>query len=198
VRKLSLAATAFFLTIICAGGADQKQIQELYRRGLEGDKTAVEQCIGALESALQEEPGNQLARVYLGSAYTLRSRDMGFGPTKLRVLKQGAAVMNEAVAAAPDNPKVRLARALTTSALPGILGYAAESRKDFEQLAEIAQRAPEKFGRGDLQIVFYNAGEAAQKSGHRARATELWQEALRHPVDDTLTQKTKAALARKP
>ena len=175
--------------------ADEKQVRDLYRRGLAGDKAAVEECIARLEQAVKSQPNDQLARVYLGSAYTLRSRDMGFGPKKLKVLKQGVAVMDEAVTAAPSDPKIRLARALTTSALPGILGYGASTRKDFEELALLADRAPEKFEPGDLQIVFYQAGLAAEKSGQKERAIARWRQALRHPVDPELTAKIKADLA---
>ncbi len=59
--------------------------------------------------------------------------------------------------AAPDEPKVRLVRALTTSSLPAIFGRRASSRKDFELLAEEAQRAPAKFEEGDLEIIYKNA-----------------------------------------
>ena len=193
---LILFATALLASASCARAADEKQIQELYRRALLGDKDAVEQCITALEAALKDQPQNQLARVYLGSAYTLRSRDMGFGPKKLKVLKQGVAVMDEAVAAAPANPKVRLARALTTSALPGILGYADEARADFSQLAELAERSPEKFDRGDLQIVFYNAGLVAKKADDRERAALLLRKAQQHTADAALAQKVEAELAK--
>lgn len=131
----------------------QQEIVGLYRRGLGGDKTAVEQCIAKLEAVLTNQSSNQLARVYLGSAYTLRSRDLDFGPKKLEALKHGLAVMDEAVTAAPDEPKVRLVRALTTSSLPAFFGRRASSRQDFELLAQIAERAPAKFEKDDLQII---------------------------------------------
>src|SRR4051794_4498675 len=139
---------------------EQKEIQELYARALQGDKAAVEQCIEKLEAVSQREPSNQLARVYLGSAYTLRSRDLGFGPKKLSTLKRGLAVMDEAVAAAPNEPKVRLARALTTSALPAIFGRREESRNDFAVLAKEAERAPERFDRGELAAIREHASSA--------------------------------------
>ena len=148
-----VVATLLALGSSEAAPNEQKEIQELYRRGLSGDKVAIEKCIGKLENALATEPKNELARVYLGSAYTVRSRNLGFGPKKLQTLRQGLALMDEAVAAAPDEPKVRLARALTTAALPGIFGRAASSRKDFELLAEMVKRAPEKFEPADLKIV---------------------------------------------
>ena len=173
---------------------EQQEIAGLYRRGLSGDKAAVEQCIEKLEAVLKNQPENQLARVYLGSAYTLRSRDLGFGPRKLEALRRGLAIMDEAVAAAPDEPKVRLARALTTSSLPAIFGRRASSRKDFELLAAAAQRTPAKFEEGDLQIIYYNAGLAAKAAGDRAGAIALWHEALRHSNDPVLARKVEDAL----
>lgn len=199
MRSIWITATTF----ICMAGAAlaatlaERQIEELYRKGLMGDKEAVEQCIAKLEEGLRSQPNNQLARVYLGSAYTLRSRDLGFGPKKLQVLRQGLRVMDEAVANAPDDPKVRLGRALTTSALPGIFARSAESRNDFLQLADLARMAPEKFTATDLQITFYNAGLAAKANGDETRAIELWREGLRHGSDAALKQKIEAELAKK-
>lgn len=183
------------VAMVCGSTAEQqREVTALYRRGLSGDKAAVTDCIEKLESELKVNPGNQLARVYLGSAYTLHSRDLGFGPKKLQTLNHGVAVMDEAVAAAPDDVKVRLARALTTQALPFFTGGAASSRRDFEQLAEVAERAPQKFEDGDLQIVFYNAALAAKAKGNRDRATELLRLASAHPSDAALAKKIEAAL----
>lgn len=190
------------LTLLClaqsgaAPGAERAEIQELYRRGLSGDKAAVTECIAKLEALLKTDGGNQLARVYLGSALTLRSRDLAFGPTKLQVLRRGVAVMDEAVAAAPTDPKIRLARALTTSALPAILGYRAASRRDFEELAAMAGRQPDKFEPGDLQIVYYNAGLVAKDAGDKDRATECWRQARQHSVDPGLAAKVNTELAK--
>lgn len=180
----------------CSATPEEREIEELYRRGLMGDKAAVEQCIAKLEEGLRAQPHNELGRVYLGSAYTLRSRDLGFGPKKLQTLRQGLRVMDEAVANAPDDPKVRLGRALTTSALPGIFGRSAESRNDFLRLAATAKKAPGMFEPAELQIVYYNAGLASKANGNDAQATELWREALRHGSDAALKQKIEAELAK--
>ena len=147
----------FFLLIFAltaqAAPNEQKEIQELYRRGLGGDKDAVNQCIERLETVLAADPKNQLARVYLGSSYTLRSRDLGFGPRKLQALHRGLALMDEAVLAAPEMPKLRLVRALTTSSLPVFLGHRAETRKDFQLLVQTARSSPDKFEAEDLKTV---------------------------------------------
>lgn len=191
---LIFAVTLFFFVPRSTSALAQQEITELYRRGLTGDKAAVEQCIEKLETVLKNQPDNQLARVYLGSAYTLRSRDLGFGPKKLEALRRGLAIMDEAVAAAPDEPKVRLARALTTSALPAIFGRRASGRKDFELLVAAARRTPARFEEGDLQIIFYNAGLAAKAAGDRAGAIVLWREAVLHLDDPVLAHKVEDAL----
>ena len=198
MTKLLLWGCATLLSFVISLNAaiEQKEIVALYRRGLAGDKEAVDQCIAALEQVTKSQPSNQLARVYLGSAYTLRSRGLGFGPKKLRTLKQGLAIMDEAVAAAPDDPKVRLARALTTSALPGFFGRATQSRQDFLELANLAQRDREKFDKGDLPIIYYNAGLAAKHDGDKARAIALWEQGVRNSDDATLTAKMKSELAK--
>ena len=191
----SLMAACLLALPMMAAPPEQKEIMELYRRGLAGDAKAVEECIAKLEAVLKTQPTNQLARVYLGSALTLRSRDLGFGPKKLQTLKQGVAVMDEAVAAAPNEPKVRLARALTTSALPSILGHAASARGDFLLLAEAAERNASAFEEGELQLVFYHGGEAAKKKGDTQKAIRFWKEALQHRSDPKITEKIEAALA---
>ena len=192
----SCIAVCLLALPLIAAPPEQKEIMELYRRGLGGDAKAVEECIGKLEAVLKTQPANQLARVYLGSALTLRCRDLGFGPKKLQTLKQGVAVMDEAVAAAPNDAKVLLARALTTSALPRILGYGASARADFLLLAEAAERDPNSLDEGDLQLVFYHGGEAAKKKGEAQKAVRFWNEALRHPADSKIAQKVDAALAK--
>ncbi len=192
-----LFASTFFIATLCAEAApEQKEISVLYRRGLAGDKAAVEQCIIKLEDALRAQPQNQIARVYLGSAYTLRSRDLGFGLKKLQAVQHGLALMDEAVAAAPDDPKVRLARALTTTALPAIFGRGGSTRTDFELLADLALRAPEKFEADDRQIILYQAGIFAKNADNKARAAMLLREAGQSPADPKLSQKVADELAR--
>ncbi len=170
-----------------ASAADEIEVNDLYRRGLAGDKAAVVECIDRLEAVLKSDGGNQLARVYLGSAYTLRSRDLGFGPKKLKALNHGIALMDEAVSAAPNDLKVRLARALTTQSLPFFSGRAASSRKDFQMLAAAAHRSPEKLNEGELQVIFYNAGLAAKVAGDHAGAAALFREGLKHGADTALS-----------
>ncbi|MDQ3197800.1 MAG: hypothetical protein M3Q46_01205 [Verrucomicrobiota bacterium] len=172
-------------------------ITALYARGLAGDAAAVNECIAALENVLAAQPDDQVARVYLGSAYTLRSRDLPIGPAKLSALRKGIALMDEAAAAGPGNADVLLNRAVTTQALPGFLGRRKIARQQLEQLVVLVEKDPPSLSAADRQLLYLNAGEAARAAGDRKRATELWQRGLMIAGDAKLTAEIKAALAQR-
>ena len=141
------------LCVSAAAAPTEQQIAVFYKRAVAGDKEAVEQCVALLETAVKEQPNNQVARVYLGSAYALRSRDMSFGFAKLSTFRRGMALMDEAVAAAPDNPRVHFVRGLTCDPLPAFLGRKQIAHDDFVRLAEMAKQSPEKFTSGELSVI---------------------------------------------
>ncbi|MEP6809740.1 MAG: hypothetical protein ABI992_05820 [Chthoniobacterales bacterium] len=198
LRFAWLLPVFFLFAIVAAGSQEENEIADLYRRGLGGDPAAVIACIAKLEAALQITPTNQVARAYLGSALTLRSRDLGFGPKKLTTLQDGLATMDAAVKAAPDDPKVRLVRALTTGSLPAFFGRGASTRKDFALLAERADHTPERFSAGDLQIIYYHAALAAKTQGDHGRQRLLLAAANRHPADAKLAEKITHELSNLP
>jgi len=189
---------ALVIQVSPAGSAqpENERVTALYQRGLAGDAQAVAQCITALESIVKSEPENQVARVYLGSAYTLRSRDLGFGPEKLRTLNKGLALMDEAASAAPANARLRLVRALTNQSLPFFVGRRKAARDELFALAEIIQRAPTKLSANDQQLLYLNAGLAARESGDKATAMRFWRLGLTKPADPKLTAELNAALTK--
>lgn len=183
-----IAATA------TASPTNEKLAADLYARGLGGDRQAVIDCIARLEQILSATPDNQLARVYLGSAYTLRSRDLSFSKAKLDALRKGIALMDAAAAAAPGNARVQLIRAVTNEALPIFLGRRSIARQQLEELVVQVDKDPEKLKPADRQLLYLNAGEAAKHAGNSARAAELWQRGVAINGDSSLTEQLKAAL----
>ncbi len=178
-----------------ASKPDEAPVAALYARSLAGDEQAVVDCIAALEKILAAAPNDQLARVYLGSTYTLRSRDLGFGKAKLDALRKGIRLMDEAAAAAPANANVLLNRAVTNQALPIFLGRRKAAREQLESLVTLVERNPPKLTPADRQLLYLNAGEAARHAGEKARAAELWQRGLAIEGDAKLAQEIKAAIA---
>ena len=88
MNRLFCGLLALILGASSASGAEQERIADLYARGLAGNEKAVIDCIAALEARLTTQPDDQLARVYLGSAWTLRSRDLSISPGKLSALRK--------------------------------------------------------------------------------------------------------------
>jgi hypothetical protein len=170
-------------------------INVLYARALAGDTAAVDECIAALEKRLAENPSDQLARVYLGSSYTLRSRDLPIGPAKLSALRKGLALMDEATAAAPENASVQLNRAVTNQALPAFLGRRKAARQQLDQLVLQVEKNPAALSPADRQLLYLNAGEAAEAAGDSARALSLWQRGAALKADRRLTNEIARAIA---
>ena len=169
-------------------------IADLYGRGLRGDEQAVVDCISALEAKLAIQPADQLARVYLGSAWTLRSRDLPIGPGKLSALRRGISLMDEATAAAPNNADVLLLRAVTNEALPAFLGQRRAARAQLDELLARLEKGSAKLKPADQQLLYLNAGEAAKRAGDKERARELWRRGAALKADAKLTQEITAAL----
>jgi tetratricopeptide (TPR) repeat protein len=197
MRQLSalLLTVATFAGAVRAATPDDRVIADLYARGLAGDKQAVIDCLAALENVRAAQPNDQLACVYLGSAWTLRSRDLPIGPGKLSALRKGIALMDEAATAAPNDARVLLLRAVTNEAFPFILGRRKIARQELDDLLAIVEKDPGKLKPGDRQLLYLNAGEAAKKAGEKERAVELWQRGAALNADPRLTQEIRTALA---
>ena len=174
---------------------NEQEIAQLYARGLAGDAQAVIDCIAKLEQVLAARPDDQRARVYLGSAETLRSRDLPLGLAKWKTLQRGIARMDEAAAAAPGNARVQLIRAVTNEAFPAVLGRRKIAFDALQALVAEVERNPAKLPPNDKQLLYLNAGAAAEKAGDEARATELWKRGVALAADPGLTKELQAALS---
>jgi hypothetical protein len=194
---------AFLGAVLVAPGAllhatpADSAIADLYGRGLRGDEQAVVDCISALEAKLAIRPNDQLARVYLGSAWTLRSRDLPIGPGKLSALRRGISLMDEAAGAAPNNADVLLLRAVTNEALPAFLGQRKAARAQLDELLARLEKGSAKLKPADQQLLYLNAGEAAKRAGDKERARELWKRGLTITADEKLTAEIQAAMETK-
>lgn len=172
-----------------------REARELHDRGVDGDKQAVVACIARLEDLLEENPGNQLARVYLGSAYTLRSRDLFPGPEKLGKLIEGGRLMDEAVASDPDNLRVRFVRALNYYHLPAIFGKRGLAR---DELIAIAGRLPtckDRLDARERQGMLYYGALALDAGNREAEARDLLRRAAEAAPDSELAPVIRGTLA---
>ena len=159
-----------------------KQVQARQEKAVKGDEQETKALTADLEKWTKEQPDNHLLQAYLGSVYTLDSRDAWPGPGKLTFLRNGGALMDAAVAAAPDNPAVRLVRAIDYFELPAIFGKRQTARLDFELLMkqiEGVEKSPYTLDVATQQAIYYYAGMSFYQLSDYDQAKDAWGRGLK-------------------
>src|SRR5476651_2384702 len=159
-----------------------KQIQARQEKAVAGDTSETKALTTDLEKWTKEQPDNHLLQAYLGSVYTLDSRDAWPGPGKLTYLRNGGKELDAAVAAAPDNPAVRFVRAIDYFELPAIFGKRQTARDDFQLLVkqvEGVEKTPYVLNTETQQAIYYYAGLSFQQLSQPEQAKATWEKGLK-------------------
>lgn len=157
-----------------AGKADDyQQWHEQCQRAK--DTTTIDHMIDRYQSRLESDPEDQLAKVYLGSAHTLRSAESFWGPTKLEHLKKGGALMDAAVAAAPNNPRVRFIRAVNGYKVPKRFKRRSVAVSDFVVLVPIAEKGGHGLSKRERQAMLFYAWKTFSEENQIANAARAKQ-----------------------
>jgi hypothetical protein len=176
-----------------------KQIQARQEKAVKGDTKETKALTADLEKWTQEQPTNYLLQAYLGSVYTLDSRDAWPGPGKLTYLRNGGKWMDGAVAAAPDNPAVRFVRAIDYYELPFFFGKGATARDDFQILLKQVDgeiKTPYVLNIETQQAIYYYAGLSFKQLSQTPQAKDAWERGLKLDPNSPLATKIKAELAK--
>jgi tetratricopeptide (TPR) repeat protein len=159
-----------------------RQVQKRHQKAVDGDAAETKSLTTDLEKWTKEQPNNHLLQAYLGSVYTLDSRDAWIGPGKLTYLENGGREMDAAVAADPDNPAVRFVRAIDYFELPSIFGKRQTARDDFQILVkQIEGLLPNAYTLSleTRQAIYYYAGLSDKQLSHHKDAREAWERGLK-------------------
>jgi hypothetical protein len=176
-----------------------KQIQARVDKAVAGDTKETKSLTTDLEKWTKEQPNNHLLQVYLGSVYTLDSRDAWPGPGKLTYLKNGGKEMDAAVGAEPDNPAVRFVRAINYYELPTFFGKRPTARDDFVVLVKQVEgviQTPFTLNVETQQAIYYYAGLCYKQLSQPADAKDAWQRGLKLDPASKLGVKIQAELAK--
>lgn len=167
------------------------EIQKLHTQAEEGDKEATQKLVSQLETLTAQNPNNKLLLCYLGSAYTLASRDAFVGPNKLKLLKKGVQTMDEAVNAAPRDSSVRMVRAINNLMLPAFVGRRDEARADFQLLLTTIEKDPQiqHLNQRTRQAIYYFAGLSFRQLKEADRAQATWAKGLEIDKESDLAKK---------
>lgn len=145
--------------------------QKWHQECLNGDDvTTIDQVIERFQTQLDSDPKDHLAKVYLGSAYTLRSAESFWGPKKLEYLKRGGTLMDEAVKAAPKDPRVRFIRAVNGYKVPRRFKRRAIAVSDFLILLPLAEKGRHGLTKRERQAMLFYAWKTFSEEGRIASA----------------------------
>ena len=140
---------------------------EWHKKCLTGKTQVIDAKMKAFEECLKTDPNDHLAKVYLGSASALRAKASFWGPSKLKYLRRGQKLMDAAIKSAPNDPRVRMVRAIGYYKVPKRFNCRATSIKDFEILLPIVQPKSSPLLINERQAVLYYAHLAFSDEGHR-------------------------------
>ena len=155
-----------------------KQVQARSEKAVAGDTKETKALTADLEKWTKEQPNNHLLQAYLGSVYTLDSRDAWPGPGKITYLENGGKELDAAVLAAPNNPAVRFIRAIDYYELPWIFGKRQTARDDFATLLREVDgeiKTPYVLNIETQQAIYYYAGLSFRQMSQPDDARKAWQ-----------------------
>jgi hypothetical protein len=171
------------------------QIYEMHSLAESGNKDATRRLVAWLEELTAEQPDNGILLVYLGSSYTLASRDAFIGPGKLRYLMAGRDCMDRAVTIRPDDPNVRFIRAINNYHLPTMFNRRSIARDDFRRLVDQLAKSPTCLDTLTSQAVYYYAGLCFAQLEEEKNARDSFQKGLDLKITGPLTAKITQELA---
>jgi len=142
--------------------------------GARDNAKAVELAEKYFKQLLAIEPTNAFATALLGSALTMRARDAFWPKTRLDYVKKGIRVMDTAVQLAPEDPDVRLVRAINSFHMPKFLERDEIAKADFTWLWQRVEMKPEGLKDDLKQNVAFFYGRILKKQKKTKEAIEVW------------------------
>ncbi|MBM3902942.1 MAG: hypothetical protein FJ379_12785 [Verrucomicrobia bacterium] len=152
---------------------------EYHNQAAFGGKAArklIQQTKDCLEKVLAVEPRNAFAKALLGSAVVVSAREPFWPGAKIKRVRDGIVIMDEAIAMNPDDADARFTRASNNLFLPGFFDRRDVVEEDFHWLQSRADRGefPVQF----RQYVFLYHGLARKRWDEKERAERLWKAGL--------------------
>jgi tetratricopeptide (TPR) repeat protein len=146
--------------------------------GARDNAKAVELAEKYFKQLLAIEPTNALATALLGSALTMRARDAFWPKTRLDYVKKGNKMMDAAVQLAPEDPDVRLVRAINNFYMPKFMERDEIAKADFTWLWQRVETHPDGLKDDLKQNVALFYGGILKKQKRIKEAIEVWNKGI--------------------
>lgn len=155
------------------------QAIEQHRRGVEGDKEAVQRAYELLERARSLEPENLLAEAYYGSTTALIGRDAIDPMERIKKATGGLKILDKVVSKDPKNIDIRILRAYVSYRLPeNFFHRTATAVEDFNYLTIRYELDSGLFSDGFYEQLLYDLGMCYKRLERKREAEETWQKLL--------------------
>jgi tetratricopeptide (TPR) repeat protein len=128
---------------------------------LKDSKAYAKTAVQHLERVHEKKLDDATALCYLGSAYSLLSKDASDTSTRSDYSNKGFAYMDKAVRKDPDNITVRMTRGGNARNLPRFLNRRSIAYEDFEHVIGLLEKNPK--ASASLKATVYNALAALYK-----------------------------------
>ncbi|MFD0669941.1 hypothetical protein [Cohnella sp. GCM10027633] len=175
------------------------RIKALYKEGGQGNTAAVQEAYRLSEQLGLDYPNNPLAEAYHGSIVILIARDKKSPLDQLKWAKTGLKLLDNAVAAAPHDSRVRYLRGRSANKLPEkhfqrtrtvIEDYTYLINQELRQEGHIRT-----MGMGvDYPNIAYELGEANGRIGRNEEAAGWWSKLEQQTQDPQLRELLKQKL----
>jgi hypothetical protein len=116
----------------------------LFYQAVAGDREALTRATAFFEQAQREDPSQPSVRAYLGASQLLNAAAATWPWEKGRLAKEGLVLLDQAVAAAPEDLEVRFIRGMTSYRLPRFMKRREVAAADLDMVASQAVAAAEE------------------------------------------------------
>lgn len=165
-------------------------IKRLYMLGVKGDADAVQEAGRRLEALRSADPDLPLAKAYHGGVKILTARDRKKPMEKLRLSREGLKLLDEAVAAAPNDTDVRIIRGRCAYQLPEkYFARAATAIEDYNFILKEYRRGALQIKREEIETMQFELGDAYRRIGKFSEAAAVWKKLLESTADPVLRER---------
>jgi tetratricopeptide (TPR) repeat protein len=151
------------------------KITSLYKEGAKGNASAVQEANQLSERLRHEYPDHPLAEAYHGSIMLLIARDKSNPLERLKWAKNGLKLLDKAVAATPNDSRIRYLRGRSSYRLPE--KYFQRTQTVIEDYTFLIDRESLQEGilkDNDYARITYELGEAYRRIGRNEDAAKSW------------------------
>jgi tetratricopeptide (TPR) repeat protein len=157
---------------------------DLHNEGLGGNTDAVWEANSVFEKLRKDFPSQPIAAAFHGSIMSLIARDESNPMTRFQWANRGLKLLDEAVASAPSDNRIRMLRGSIANRLPEQFFHRTKTViEDYLFLIDEELRSPGSISKDTYEKLIYELGEAYHRIDRLQEAELCWSKLLKQTAD---------------